>query len=350
MILYLKKVRELLRKFIRVQVKHVPRTENSRADALAKLATASQEDLGRLIPIDHLSKPSVSLDNGEVSPVMSESSWMDPIWDYLVDGILPSDPKEASKLRARSTRFTFHRGTLYKRGFSTPILKCARKEDANYILREVHEGICGNHIGARTLAEKTLRHGYYWSTMLEDATELVRKCKACQEHAKISHLLSELLTSVTSPWPFQQWGLDILGPLPYWQGPMQFIIVVVDYFTKWPEAEPLATITEQKIHNFVWCSIICRFGIPRSLVSDNRKQFDNPKFSDFCAELGIKNYYSSPTHPQSNGQAEVTIRTLKIALKTKMEDLKGKWVEYLPRYYGHTELRASQQLRKPRSP
>ena len=66
------------------------------------------------------------------------------------------------------------------------------------------------------------------------------------------------------------------------------------------------------------------------MVSDNRKQFDNPKFRDFCAELGIKNYYSSPAHPQSNGQAEVNIRTLKAALKTKLEDLKGKWVEYLP--------------------
>ena len=68
-----------------------------------------------------------------------------------------------------------------------------------------------------------------------------------------------------------------------------------------------------------------------SLVSDNGKQFDNPKFKNFCAELGIKNYYSSPAHPRSNGQAEVTIRNLKAALKTKLEDLKGKWVEYLPK-------------------
>ena len=124
---------------------------------------------------------------------------MDPIWDYLVDGKLSSDPKEASKLKARSARFTVHRGTLYKRGFSAPILKCVGKEDANYILREVHEGICGNHMGARTLAGKTLRQGYYWPTMLKDATELVKKCKACQEHAKISHLQSEPLTTVTSP-------------------------------------------------------------------------------------------------------------------------------------------------------
>ena len=166
--------------------------------------------------------------------------------------------------------------------------------------------------------------------MLRDATELVRKCKVCQEHAKISHLPSEPLTSVTSPWPFQHWGLDILGPLPLGKGQCKFIVVAMDYFTKWAEAEPLATITEKKVRNFVWRAIICRFGIQRTLVFDNGKQFDNHKFRDFCTELGIKNYYSSLAHPQSNGQAEVTIRTLKATLKTKLEDLKGKWVEYLP--------------------
>ena len=255
---------------------------------------------------------------------------MNPIWDYLIGGLLPNDPKEAAKLRTRSARFTVHKGRLYKRGFFAPVLKCIEERDADYILKEVHEGVCGNHIGARALAGKVLRQRYYWPTMLRDATDLVKKCKICQEHAKISHLPSEPLTSVTSPWPFQQWGLDILGPLPIGKGQCKFIIVAVDYFTKWAEADPLATITEQKIRDFVWFSIICRFGIPRALVSDNGKQFDNAKFRDFCAELGIKNYYSSPAHPQSNGQAEVTIRTLKAALKNKLEDLKGKWVEYLP--------------------
>ena len=91
----------------------------------------------------------------------------------------------------------------------------------------------------------------------------------------------------------------------------------------------MATIIEQKVPNFVWRSIICRFGIPKALVSDNEKRFNNHKFKNFCAELGIKNYYSSPAHSQSNGQAKVTIRTLKATLKTKLENLKGKWVEYL---------------------
>ena len=110
MILYLKKVRELLRKFVLIQIRHIPRVENSRADSLAKLATASQEDLNKQTHVEHLAEPSIDLYDEEVSPIMSEPSWMDPIWDYLIDGLLPDDPKEASKLRTRSARFTIHKG------------------------------------------------------------------------------------------------------------------------------------------------------------------------------------------------------------------------------------------------
>ena len=122
MILCLKKVRELCKKFIRVQVKHVPRAENSRADALAKLATASLEDLDRLVLVEHLQEPSVNADDEEVSSVMSKPSWMDPIWDYLVNGILPSDPKEASKLRTDRQDSPIIGGLFTKEAFLHPFL------------------------------------------------------------------------------------------------------------------------------------------------------------------------------------------------------------------------------------
>ena len=129
MILYLKKVPELLRKFMLVQVRHIPRAENSRADALAKLATTSQKDLSGLTLVQHLAEPSIDLYSEEVSPVMFEPSWMDPIWDCLIEGLLPNDPKEASKLRTRSARFTIHRGSLYKRGFfhTHPQVHCRKR-------------------------------------------------------------------------------------------------------------------------------------------------------------------------------------------------------------------------------
>ena len=112
MILYLRKVRDILKKFVLVQVKYVPRAENSRADALAKLAIASQEDLGMSTPVECLAEPSIDLCDVVVAPVESEPSWMDPIWDYIIDGSLPDDPKEAAKIRVRSARFTNHKGSL----------------------------------------------------------------------------------------------------------------------------------------------------------------------------------------------------------------------------------------------
>ena len=144
---------------------------------MAKLATASQEDLSRSTPVEYLTEPSIDLCGVEVAPIGSELSWMDPIWDYIIDERLPDDPKEAYKIRTRSARFTNHKESLYKRGFFTPILKCIAGKDTDYVLREVHEGVCGNHIGARALAGKVLRQGYYWPTILRDATDLVRRCK-----------------------------------------------------------------------------------------------------------------------------------------------------------------------------
>ena len=97
-----------------------------------------------------------------------------------------------------------------------------------------------------------------------------------------------------------------MGPLPQRKRQMKFLLAAIDYFTKWVEAEALATITEIKVQNFVWKNIVCRFGIPRTIISNNGRQFDSNRFRSFCSNLGIKNKYSSPRHPQANGQTEVT--------------------------------------------
>ena len=136
---------------------------------------------------------------------------------------------------------------------------------------------------------------------------------------------------MTAPWSFAQWGLDIMGPFPTALRQLKFLVVGIDYFTEWVEVELLATITEKSIRSFVRRNIIYRYGIPRVLVSDNGKQFDNSAFRDFCSELGIKNHYSSPAHLQANGQVEVTNRTLLKIIKTPLEGAKGIWLDELPR-------------------
>ena len=121
-----------------------------------------------------------------------------------------------------------------------------------------------------------------------------------------------------------------MSPFPVAIRQLKFLIVGIDHFTKWVKIEALATITKKNVQNFIWRNIICRYGIPKVLVSYNEKQFDNDSFRDFCSQLEIKNHYSSPAHPQANGQVEVTNRSLLKIIKTQLEGVKGIWLEELP--------------------
>ena len=111
--------------------------------------------------------------------------------------------------------------------------------------------------------------------MQVDAVEIVKKCDKCQRYRNVQRLPAERLTTIASLWPFTQWGIDIVGPLPQDKGQVKFLLVVIDYFTKWVEAEALATITEARMWSFVWKNIICRFEIPLTIISDNGRQFNS---------------------------------------------------------------------------
>ncbi|KAL6319119.1 hypothetical protein AAG906_011198 [Vitis piasezkii] len=166
--------------------------------------------------------------------------------------------------------------------------------------------------------------------MKKDAAAYVKKCDKCQRYAPIPHMPSTTLKSVSGPWPFAQWGMDIVGPLPTAPAQKKFLLVATDYFSKWVEAEAYASIKDKDVTKFVWKNIVCRFGIPQTIIADNGPQFDSIAFRNFCSELNIRNSYSTPRYPQSNGQAEATNKTLINALKKRLEQAKGKWVEELP--------------------
>ena len=171
---------------------------------------------------------------------------------------------------------------LYKRGFSRSYLRCLNPKEANYVMREVLKGICGNHFGSQSLVHKLVRVGYYWPIVQKDAQAYVKTCDKCQRYNDLIRQPTKEITPMTAPWPFTQWGLDIMGPFPTTIRQVKFLVVNIDYFTKWVEAETLATITEKNVRNFVWRNIIYRFGIPRVLISGNEKQFNNDLFRDFC--------------------------------------------------------------------
>ena len=172
---------------------------------------------------------------------------MTPIISFLLDRHLPQDADEARKIKKKATRFTILNDALYKKGFSMPYLKCVDEDEAKYILEEIHEGICGDHAGPKSLVSKVIQIGYSWPTMQVDAVELVKKCDKCQQFENVQRLPVEKLTSIASLWPFAQWGIDIISPLPLGKGQVKFLLVVIDYFIKWVETEALAIITEAKI-------------------------------------------------------------------------------------------------------
>ena len=301
---YFGMARTIITKLHYFEISHIHREDNIAADALARLASSIEAPSGEPAFIGHQFEPSkLDMEAVNVNCTSAESNWMTPIRAYLQEGVLPDDALEARKLRVRASKFTILQDTLYKKGYSLPLLRCLSPEEAHYTLREIHEGICGNHSGGRTLAHKALRQGYFWPTMVRDAQEFSKKCDKCQRFAPVPRQPPEELTTISSPWPFSKWGIDILGPLPLGKGQCKFVVVAIDYFTKWAEAEPLASITDVKVKDFIWKSLVCRFEIPHTLVSDNAKQFDNKLLNSFCSDLQIKQPHSSPAHPQANGQA-----------------------------------------------
>ena len=105
--------------------------------------------------------------------------------------------------------------------------------------------------------------------MQKEAQEYVKKCDQCQRFALNIHQPNGILNPLSSRWPFTQWGLDIVGPFPKVVGNKKYLLVGIDYFTKWVETKPLATIRDVDVKRFIQKNIITRFGVSHTLISDN---------------------------------------------------------------------------------
>ncbi|GJW89259.1 reverse transcriptase domain-containing protein [Tanacetum coccineum] len=177
-----------------VEGSYEAKAENMKADALSKLA---------VVQFDHLSK------------------------EVLVEkGILPEDPVDARTLMEKIRNYTMEDGVLYRKSYLVPLMR------------------------PRQVVAKAMNLGYYWPSMHRDARELIRACDDCQTHASVPRLPKADMILVTSAWSFMKWGIDIVGPLPEGPGRVKYLIVATDYFTKWIEAKPLASITGKQVVNF----------------------------------------------------------------------------------------------------
>jgi hypothetical protein len=138
-------------------------------------------------------------------------------------------------------------GALYKHGVCSPLLKCLSRAEGQELMKEIHAGLRGAHIGYRPLLGNVFRQGFYWPKAASDAADLVQKCENCQRCARDQKQPSPLTQLIQPTWPLQRWGLDLLGPLPLAQGNLKYVVVVVEYFSKWIKAKPLATITSATV-------------------------------------------------------------------------------------------------------
>jgi len=124
--------------------------------------------------------------------------------------------------------------------------------------------------------------------------------------------------------------MDIVGPLPQAKGQVKFLLILTDYFTKWVEAGAFKQVREKEVRYFIWRNIICRFGVPKEIVSENGPQFIGTKITEFFQSWQIKTITSTPYHPVGNGQAESTNKVIINNLKKYLEESKGNWIELLP--------------------
>ncbi|XP_074265756.1 uncharacterized protein LOC141588200 [Silene latifolia] len=213
---------QLLNQLEDIQVGHVPRSANKLADALANLAATLALGAEESMKVPICNRWVVSSLEGEENVdttnmicvyTVDEDDWRQPIIDFLDHQKLPDDPRHKVEIRRRAPKFIHYKGTLYRRSFSGQWLRCLSKDEATEAMHEAHSGICGAHQSGPKLHDRVKRMGYYWPTMVQDCMDFAKKCEPVGFYANFIHQPPEPLHPIVSSWPFEAWGLDVVGPL-----------------------------------------------------------------------------------------------------------------------------------------
>ncbi|XP_031106330.1 uncharacterized protein LOC116010979 [Ipomoea triloba] len=328
MIRYRDVVLRVLGQIAQHEILQIPREQNAEADTLSKLSQATPEYISKIARIEDLHKS--SLEAYPVMPVQSRPPcWLDHLVQYKRTGTLPPDEADAKAAKRRAPTYELIGDILYKRSYNGALLRCLYPDEARALIEEIHEGTCAAHQGAYTMARRAILQGYFWPGMAKECADYARSCPTCQQFQTGPGRPATNYTPISSVIPFSRWGIDIVGALPMGSGKRKYVIVAVDYFTKWVEAEPLASITSVWCKQFIYSNILCRFGVPMQIISDNGRQFKGKEFKLFCQEWRITHTQVSVAYPQANGQVENANRTIVDGLKKTLEAAGGAWVENL---------------------
>ncbi|GKC06158.1 reverse transcriptase domain-containing protein [Tanacetum coccineum] len=216
---------------------------------------------------------------------------------------------------------------LFKICADQMIRRCVAGQEAVDILTACHSGPTGGHYGANYTAKKVFDSGFYWPTIYKDAHDLVTRCDTCQRQGKISQRDEMPQNSIQVCEIFDVWGIDFMGPFPSSRG-NKYILVVVDYLSKWVEAKALPTNDARVVCKFLK-SLFAQFGTPRAIISDRGTHFCNDQFAKVMLKYGVTHCLSTAYHPQTSGQVEVSNRGLKRILKRNVGENRTSWSDKL---------------------
>nr|GFA12943.1 reverse transcriptase domain-containing protein [Tanacetum cinerariifolium] len=215
---------------------------------------------------------------------------------------------------------------LFKICVDQAIRRCVHGKEALDILEACHNGPTGGHHGANLTAKKVFDSGFFWPTIYNDAHELVKNCDSCQRQGKKFHNVMKCLRIPSKICEILDvWGIDFMGPFPSLRG-NKYILVTVDYLSKWVEAKAFPTNDARVVCKFLK-SLFVRFGTPRAIISDRGTYFCNDQFAKVMRKYGVTHRLSTAYHPQTSGQVEVSNRGLKRILEMTIGKLKTRWSE-----------------------
>jgi len=205
-------------------------------------------------------------------------------------------------------------------------LKVVKDSEVEPLLYMLHTHPLGGHLGVEKVLEKVKRQ-YYWPQFVEDIKKYIASCDECQKRRK--KLRRGEFRPIPVGEPFEMIGIDFVGPLPRTRKGNKYIIVAIDYLTKWSEAKAVRRATANVAANFIYDEIICRHGCPRKILSDNGTHFKNELIKNLLERFQVEQLFSTPYHPQTNGLVERHNRTICESIAKSLEDIK-QWDEVLP--------------------
>ncbi|KAI3707463.1 hypothetical protein L6452_26005 [Arctium lappa] len=213
---------------------------------------------------------------------------------------------------------------LFKMGADQVLRRCVPEAEMLGILKDCHASPYGGHFGGQRTAAKILQSGFFWPTLFNDAFEFVKKCDQCQRMGNLSQRNEMPLNNILEVELFDVWGIDFMGPFPM-SFNNQYILVAVDYVSKWVEAKACPKNDAKTVIDFLHKNIFVRFGTPRALIRDEGTHFVNRMLSIVLDKYNIQHQVAMAYHPQTNGLAELSNREIKNILEKFVKPTRKDW-------------------------